>query len=220
MKLEEKFFNTFFYPFLISVILSTIIVTLFVGIFTNNSIDKRTNSNIINFASKLSKINIKSANSLVSTILLKIQASLNEHILYYQRISKKIIETGISKLILHSELFKCVFDYNESYLEEQKQNLKYMAFWYSINNISTYDDMNDNSTKKQIISFSNIMHNLYSTFEAFPKDNSVYVYYFFFEKTDLFITYPMSYHEENGYLGVYTNYEGNPYWCINEEGNI
>ena len=72
MKLEDKFFNTFFYPFLISVILSTLIVTLFVGIFINNSLDKRTNSNIVNFESELSKINIKSANSLVSTILLKI----------------------------------------------------------------------------------------------------------------------------------------------------
>ena len=30
----------------------------------------------------------------------------------------------------------------------------------------------------------------------------------------------MSYYKENDYLGVYTNFEGNPYWCLNEQGNI
>ena len=93
MKLEEKFFKSFFYPFLICSILSTLIVTTFLGLFTNTNYDKRTNSNIINLETKYSKINIKSVNTILTTILLKIQASLNEQILYYQRIAKKVINT-------------------------------------------------------------------------------------------------------------------------------
>ena len=220
MKLEDKFFNTFFYPFLISVISSTLIVILFVGIFTNTHLDKKTNSNMINLGYKFSKININSANLLVTTVLLKIQASLNEQILFYQKMSKKMLDTNISELTLHNEYFKCIFDYNDSYINSELKNLQYMAFWHSTRNITNYNDIKDNITKKQLISFSNMMQNLYSTLAAFPKDNSVYVYFFIFDQTDLFIAYPISYYKEYGYLNVYKDYKGNAFWCINEEGKV
>ena len=88
MKLEDKLFNSFFYPFLVSIFLCGLAVTGFIAICTNNHIDLKTYTNLINLEKKYgrwySKINIDSANVLITTTLLKLQASLNELILFYQ----------------------------------------------------------------------------------------------------------------------------------------
>ena len=89
MKLEDKFFHSFFYPFLIGVLLSMIIVTIFLTIFTNKYFDKRTGRNIVDLEKKYAEININSVISLLTTTLLKIQASLNEQILFYQKLANK-----------------------------------------------------------------------------------------------------------------------------------
>ena len=78
MKLENKFFNSFFYPFLISVILSTLIVAIFLGIFIHAFYNKKTIENILALEAKFSKVNIKSVNVILTTILQKNQASINE----------------------------------------------------------------------------------------------------------------------------------------------
>ena len=220
MKLEEKFFKSFFYPFLICSILSTLIVTTFLGLFTNTNYDKRTNSNIINLETKYSKINIKSVNTILTTILLKIQASLNEQILYYQRMAKKVINTEISELNLYDTLFKCVYELTSNFLKENIKNLDYMGYWYILDGARNFNEIKDERAKKQLISFSNIMNNLYSTLAAFPKGNSVYEFFFFFEETDLFISFPVSYDYEYDYLSIFDYYDENPFWCVNNEGKI
>ena len=90
MRLEDKFFNSFFYPFLVGVLLSMIIVTIFLSVYTNNFLDRKTGQNIIDLEKKYAKINLNSVNALLTTTLLKIQASINEHILYYQKLASKI----------------------------------------------------------------------------------------------------------------------------------
>ena len=77
MKLEEKFFNSFFYTFLISIILSILIVTIFVGLFINNFYSKKTFYDIIKLEKQYSKININSANALLTTAFQNMQVSLN-----------------------------------------------------------------------------------------------------------------------------------------------
>ena len=94
MKLENKFFKCFFYPFLISVILNTLVVTLFLGFFTNNYYDQRTLQNIINTEKKNSEMLLKSANVIMKNTFQKIQASLNEQIIYYQRKAKEILQVN------------------------------------------------------------------------------------------------------------------------------
>ena len=128
MKLENKFFNSFFYPFLIGIFLSTLIVTIFLGIFTNSYYDKRTIENILNLEEKFSKINIKSVNVILTTILQKNQASMNEQILLYQRIANKTININIEDLIFNEDNLKCVFDLTDEYLEENKEILDYLSF--------------------------------------------------------------------------------------------
>ena len=81
MKLEYKFFNSFFYPYVVSVTLCTLLVSIFLGYYTNTYYDDRTRNNIINIEKMYSKININSANVLLTTTFQKIQSGLNEHIL-------------------------------------------------------------------------------------------------------------------------------------------
>ena len=134
MKLEEKLFKSFFYQFLIGVILSSLIIIFFI-LFTNSYIDKRTTQNIINLEIKYSKTNIKSANIILTSMLLKIQASLNEQILFYQRMADKIKNTDLIKLELNEDKFRCVYDYNEEFYNLNKDNLEYMGYWYINNEI-------------------------------------------------------------------------------------
>ena len=77
MKLKDKFFKAFFYPFLLGVLLSMAIVIVFLSVFTNNYLDKRTGENIVELEKKYAKKTINSVNALLSTTLLKVQASLN-----------------------------------------------------------------------------------------------------------------------------------------------
>ena len=130
MKLENKFFNLFFYPFLIGIFLSTLIVIIFLGIFTNSYYDYRTLGNIIDLEKKYSKMNIKSVNVILTTILQKNQASMNEQILLYQRIANKTININIEDLIFNEDNLKCVFDLTDEYLEENKEILDYLSIWF------------------------------------------------------------------------------------------
>ena len=220
MKLENKLFKSFFYPFLICVLLSTLLLVVYTVSFTNYYYDTRMHKRILDLESKYSKIKLKSANMILTTILHKVQASLNEQILYYQKIANKIKEIDMNKLKLHDELFKCVFDYDEDYLRNNNKNLEYMGFWYIDNVIKKFDNINNNETKKEIISFSNIIQNLYSTSVATSLNNSIYKYYYIFDETDLFISFPISYDYKFKFLDVYEKFDHNPYWCADDKGEF
>ena len=130
MKLENKFFNSFFYPFLIGIFLSTIIVTIFLGVFTNSFYDEKTLENIFDLEKKFSNINIKSVNVILTSILQKNQASMNEQILLYQKIANITINTDLENLKLNEDKLKCVYDLTDEYLENNKDILDYLAYWY------------------------------------------------------------------------------------------
>ena len=220
MKLENKLFKSFFYPFLICVFLSTFLLIIYTVSFTHIYYDTRMYKRILDLESKYSKLKLKSSNMIITTILHKIQAGLNEQILHYQQIANKIKENDINQLKLYDEFLKCVFDYDEDYLKNNKKNLEYMGFWYINDVIRKFDYIKNNETKKEIISFSNIMQNLYSTSVATSLNNSIYKYYFFFDETDLFISFPISYDYKFDFLDVYERFDHNPYWCANDQGEI
>ena len=220
MKLENKFFNSFFYPFLIGIFLSTIIVTIFLGIFTNSFYDEKTLENIFDLETKFSKINIKSVNVILTSILQKNQASMNEQILLYQKIANITINTDLENLKLNEDKLKCVYDLTDEYLENNKDILDYLAYWYINDKIKSFDNVTDIRAKKQIISFGNIILNLYATLAASSRAESIFEYFFFFEETDLFFSFPVSYDYHYDYLGIFTNFTSNPFWCTNESGHI
>ena len=220
MKLENKFFNSFFYPFLIGIFLSTIIVTIFLGIFTNSFYDEKTLENIFDLEKKFSNINIKSVNVILTSILQKNQASMNEQILLYQKIANITINTDLENLKLNEDKLKCLYDLTDEYLENNKDILDYLAYWYINDKIKSFDNVTDIRAKKQIISFGNIILNLYATLAASSRAESIFEYFFFFEETDLFFSFPVSYDYHYDYLGIFTNFTSNPFWCTNESGHI
>ena len=220
MKLENKFFNSFFYPFLIGVILSSLIVTIFVLFFTNSFYDKRMTQKIIELESQYAKSKIKLANIKVSSILLKVQASANEQILFYQKMANKTKDKDIDELIYNEKNFKVVYDFTKDFLKKNEKNLTYMGFWYIDDSIEHFDNITDNRTKKQIISFNHILHNLYSTSVALASNNSIYKFYYYFEDTNLILSFPISYDYSFGYLDIYRKFGHNTAWCTKENGDL
>ena len=220
MKLDTIFFNSFFYPFLIAVILSSLIVTTFVFLFTNSFYDKRMTQKLIELESQYAKSKIKLANIKVSSILLKVQASANEQILFYQKMANKTKDKDIDEVIYHDKNFKVVYDYNEDFLKKNEENLTYMGFWYIDDSIEHFENITDDRTKKQIISFSHILHNLYSTSVSLAKNSSIYKFYYYFEDTNLLFSFPISYDYTFGHLGIYRNFTLNAAWCTKENGTL
>ena len=182
MKLENKFFNSFFFPFLISVILSTLVLIIFLVIFKTN------NNGIISLRKKYSQITIKSANVLLSTTFQKVQSSLNEHILYYQKIANKLLESNEyrelndtqMKCSLTTDIMQCFYYYEES---------EYLALWSLDKETTEYDLDNNINAKNQLISFSKIIPNIQANLETIG--SLTYGFTFYFENNELFISYPI-----------------------------
>ena len=210
MKLEEKFFNSFFYPFLIGVLLNMIIVTIFIYIFTNNYLDKRTAQNIIDLEKKSAKININSINTLITTALLKVQASLNEQILFYQKLANRtndIIDYNIN------DYLACTLNFNGEFIKNNKDKFKYMGLWF-VDEKTREENLTINDTiRLQLIAFSNILPNVYSSLAAI-KSNVEFIS-FFFEKTELLVGFPL----DLNYSNYYRNLK-NPSWCLDSKGEL
>ena len=219
MKLEDILLKSFFYPFLIAILLNSLIILIILILFSNSNYDKRTIQNIVNLEKKYSQVNVKSANTIITLILSKIQTSLNEQILLYQRIANKLKHIDINRLNLHEDLFKCVFDFDQNFYENNKDYLEHIGYWYINDKIKKFEDINNNKTKKQIISFSNIMQNLYSAYSSSSKSYSNLDYFFYFEETDLYISFPVLYDYMNDMLDSFKEFD-NPYWCTNDEGEV
>ena len=215
MKLEKIFFRSFFYPCLIGVLMSMITVTYFLGKFTHNYIDERTGKNVVDLEKEYAEININSVNKILTTSLLKIQISLNEQILYYQKLSNRTKDLTNQKI---NDYLKCLLDIDDEFILKNRKKFKYVGFWF-IDNNTTFESLEDDSfTKLQLIVFSNIIQNVYTTLEA--TNTLVPYFYFMFDKTDLFINFPIEYDYILNNLNVYTNFEDNPSWCTDSNGKI
>ena len=189
MKLQDKFFNSFFFSFLISVILSILIITIILALFTNNNHSKITLDNIIDLDKKYSEIIIKTANALLTSAFQKIQASLNEHILFYQRTANNLLkikedlelDTTYVKSALNIDLLYCFFGMDES--------ANYTALWV-MDNVTTEDNLDSRiEAKYQLIAFSKIIQNMDSSISATLPE--IYWYSFYFVSNELYVVFPI-----------------------------
>ena len=220
MKLEDQFFHFFFYPFLIGVAFSAIIVILCSYIFTDSYLDKKTGDNIIKLGKEYSIININSINSMVSSILLKNQLSLNELFLAYQNLAKKIkniTDPNINRII-NDKYLKCVLDLNDTILDETNDETNYIAYWLIDLETNLTKLKNNSIEKNQLITFSSLMANLFSTFYSINMTSKNF--YFYFESTELFISFPLIYDIKNGFISEIINFTTNQVWCTDEKGEI
>ena len=188
MKLENKFFNSFFFPFIISIISSTLVVTIILSIFSNNNNDSRTNGNIINITKKYSKTILKSVNVLLTNKLIKYQSSLNELIIFYQKMANELLKSN-SNLTLNNEFLKCLLTIDEDFCDDNIEEASRSAFWLVDGKIDEEKLDEQKDIKKQLIAYSYIINNIDAVFES-TKPNAI-SYYFYFEETELYIHYPI-----------------------------
>ena len=219
MKLADKFFNSFFYTFLFGVILSFISTVIFSIFFTTKYIDKKTVDNIIKLEQKLSKINLNSMNVLITSSIYKIQSSLNELIIAYQNMASKVKNNDNFKInITNNKFFKGLLDLTPTFLEDNYDYMEYIAYWI-LDEFTNEKNVRTNSTEeKQIFSISEIIDIFYTNFYA--TSSTSICYYFYFDSSELFISYPLIYDYESEYLEVLRNYDDNQPWCTDENGHI
>ena len=213
MKLKDKLFISFFYPFLITIALDMIIVTIFLYIFTNYYLDKRTAQNIIEIEKKTARITINSVDVLISTTLLKVQASLNEQIIFYQKMANKTDEIIDYRI---NDFMVCTLDLGPNFIKDNIDNLKFMGLWFVDHKTNQNSLQNDNPIRLQLIAFSNILPNVYSTLMATKLIVPSFSYYF--EKTDLLISFPLDYHIQSGNANYFRKIAKNPSWCLDSQG--
>ena len=218
MKLESKLFNSFFYPFLTAVFLSLFILNMLLGFFTKKNYDKRTSHNIIDMEKNFAQINLKSASIILTSLVYKFQIGLNEEIQFYKKIANDLLKNPNSHK-LQSDYVKCAINIDEYYCNTTEDNIELMADWVLNKEIKEENFYNaSKEVQLQLIAFSNIIPNLYGILQStFP---NVLVYYFYFENTDLFASYPLSDDCAVGfaYRMGHNNYEGST--CMNEKGEF
>ena len=220
MKLEDKFFTLFFYPFLISVTLSSFGLIIFLGILTNK-FNKRESIQIINLETKYSKVAINSINVILKTSIQKIQLALNEIISYYQIMANKIIKSTETNEI-NNTFFKCILDFDNDYCIGIPEESTYTGFWYLDKNTTEKDLTNISlkDVKNQLVAFSYIIPNLEAVYGSGYPD--IECFYFHFEKTELFTSYPLSSDCEDGFFDLMRNFTFNSasYQCMDVQGEI
>ena len=218
IKFENQLFNFFFYQFLVGIILSAIIISVFSVYFTKDYIDEKTKDNLVDFGKKYLKTSINSVNDLAVTNILKIQICLNELINYYIKIATQLNSNNSTiNRIINEDYLKCGLDLDESYNEHNKET-NYIAFWILDSKTHQKDLKQKPILENQLIAFSNMMPNIFSTF--YSTNSTSKNFYFYFESSEVFITFPLIYYYQNGIMEVMINYPSNQAWCLDENGEI
>ena len=214
MKLENLFFKYFFPPFLISMILSLLVLLICLGTFTFDKYDKRLRKKVIDLERNYSKIIMNSANILILNFFMKYQADLNEQIIYYQNKAKEILISEEEEE-LNTKFLECLITFDTSICDYETEELK-NAFWLLDSFIN--EDYLDwyTEVKQQLIAYSHIIQNLNAIYESkFP---NILAYFFYFEETELYISYPIL----DGCLSNYVYFMTYPYTesegCNDDEG--
>ena len=158
---------------------------------------------------------------MLKTSLQKIQLGLNELILYYQKMANKIINSSENHEI-NTTFFKCILDFDDNYCNNISEESTFTAIWYLDQNTSenNLNDISKKDIKNQLIAFSYLIPYIESIYAA--AEPEVECYYFHFEKTDLFTSYPLSSDCEDGFFEIMKNYtiDSESYQCMDNEGKI
>ena len=173
---------------------------------------------MVELGKEYSKINFNSVNEIVSTTLLKMQLGLNELVLLYQKLAKRLkSNTEIINRFVNENFLKCVLDLNESFYKNNNQSY-YIGYWLLDSETNLTNLKANSNEENQLIAYSNMMRNIFSTYYAtnFTSKN----YYIYFESTELFISFPIINDIRNGFISEITNFTKNPVWCTDENGEV
>ena len=190
MRIEYIFRKYFFISFLIGIFICFLLITLLLVMYTNNYYDKSSMQNIMKLEKNYEEAKIKSANIKVTSLLLKYQVHINELIFFYKGIANDLLkdenshhlENGFLISAVSVSIFHCFF---------YKKYTDTMAVWLLDSYATNANIGNINKIAElQLIAFSHLVVNLDTVFQiSSPK---TYSYFFYFEETELYITYPLA----------------------------
>ena len=213
MRLEDKFFNIFFYPFLFGIISSIIIVIVILSYYSKGYLDKTTANDVYKVETKYARNNIYSASILLTDLLLKVKLVVEEQLSLFQFIEKSLNLSENNKNRKLKDIYN-VWDTPENN-EELKKRLDYASLWFV--DPETKDPEQNKDLFNQLFLFSLMTQSLYAGHNSLK--GLVLSFYFIFEDTNLFITYPYKYYWENDNITTFLHFTSNPSWCTDYYGN-
>ena len=217
MKLEQKLYHVFYFQFLLGIILSSFTVIIFLRFFTNLNYDKRTSQNVIKIRKRNSKIIINSVNILLTSELIKLQTSLNELAIYYQKKAKELINSNKTHS-LNNAFIKCVLNLSDDFCNNIPDGTEYMALWI-LDKETTEEKLEEKiEVKNELISFSSLIQNLNTILETNKPDTNFY--FFYFDITELYLAFPLKFECQDNFIYFLKNREYKGTNCIDEEGEF
>jgi hypothetical protein len=151
----------------------------------------------------------------LTTKFLKIQSSLNELIHFYQSTAKKLL-TSKKNHKLDTTYLKCVLDVDDDYCDKNWDDVANIAYWLVDKETNEDSLANNRQLNLQLIAYSNIIQNLDAIHETtYPV---TYCYYFYFEQTELYTSYPLINDCGYGFLDRVKDYNYKNTGCLKETG--
>ena len=217
MKMESIFFKYFFFSYLIGIFISSLIIVLLIIIFTNNYYDKTSMQDLVSLEKKSAEAKIKSANIKVTSLLLKYQVNINELILFYQKIANDLLFDENSYELEYSFLISAV-SVTRSYCSSFPYYTELMGVWVLDRYADNYNIAYINKVaEKQLVALSHLIENIDTVYQISKPET--YSYFFYFEETELYITYPLSLECQTKNVHRLVNYPySRMYTCLNENG--
>ena len=220
MKLERHFFNAFFYPFLFGILSSIIIVFSILFYYSTDYLDKRTDKDISDIEKKYAIININSVNILLSSVLLKVQVGLQEQITLYEDIASNLNDKKKMENKINNYVKNLQYILNNNLIN--MEHIDYLSFWFldkkTLDLDDTQPDIVNSDLYQQIATFSKLTQSLYSVHKSM--EEFLLNIYFLSEDTNVFIGYPFKYFYYSKNIKEFYDYNYNPAWCTDEEGNL
>ena len=143
---------------------------------------------------------------------------MNEIVTSYQKIDKRVLSNKNLTLNLDDNYLKCALDLNDTEINEDISKLNFMAYWFIDKGITKAKLKNVSIEKKQLITFSQIIPNLFDVFAS--TNSSAFGYYFYFESTELYLSFPLYADYIWDFTSILDKYTDNPIWCTDEQGEI
>ena len=214
MNLADKFFSTFFYLLFFGIVSSIIISTIFLFYYSKSILDETTANNVYEVETKYARNNIYKANILLSDLILKVKSVLEEQLSYLEYAEKTL---NLSESIENRKI-KDVYSVWETpeNNEELRKRIDYGSFWFV--DPDTKNLTENEVLYNQIFLFSLLTQTMYAGYNSL--NGLVLAFYFIFEDTEVFVTFPYKYYWKIDSVSSFLNSDSNPSWCTDKNGNI
>ena len=132
--------------------------------------------------------------------------------------AQKLLQSD-QEIKLNNNYLRCLLNIDYDYCDDFYEESLYSAFWI-LDAYTTEENVEENEVvTQQLLAFSKIIPNINSAYEGTLPD--IFAYNFYFEKTELFASYPVSDACEFDFIFSmkYPYYDLHSEDCLDEEGN-